>query len=227
MKRVYLASVLMLLAVPLAFAGVWNAPAAPAPAQLELTAADHLANWGDSMDAVDQIALEDEVFVPNRYYVDDFGAFYFNDAGYRIYPAASTDLTPTAVVGKAYGSGSGWGGGGSGGGSSASCWQFAFRQNGFSYPNPSNTTYGFKADLDLLVLDTNYQFHNASLRAKVYNISGQLIADNSLGSYPSNPDFTVTTWNANAASGTYFIRITATSSLCGSRTIENKVTVIN
>lgn len=158
------------------------------------------------------------------YYADEKGAFFFDETYERLFPEQC--LVDCG------------GGGGGGGGpppSAAACWQFAFAPvGGPFFPNPYNNYTGIlKADLNLLVLGTDYQFYTATVSYVVYNSIGQLISSGTVGTYSPSPNFRVNIWNGTngagspVASGTYNVRATATSGLCGTKSFSSNVIVVH
>lgn len=199
------------------------------------------------------LALESDParsYEPWTYYVDEFGAYYFDDDFNRIYPAAAMSpgelggnlvvpceveegLAASGATGSVTDCGGG-GGGGGGGGSSVGCWQFTFALNGYYYPNPfNNYTQVQKADLNLLVLGDDFQFYTATVTSKVYNILGQLVQSKTIGTLSSAPSQVVTSWDGKnnsgvpVASGNYIVKLTATSSICGTKTISGGSTALH
>ena len=175
---------------------------------------EYFQAWSEALRNVDLLGDPREVFQPNTYYVDDFGAFYF-DADYnRIYTAAAFPDAGSRAF-------------------KTTCWQFTFSQIGSFFPNPSGGTQVVKANVNLLVLGTDFQFYQATITSRVVNVAGQLVKDTTVGTFSPNPNFTITVWDGKngsgqiVASGNYFITVTATSSLCGTKSFTGQVTRIN
>lgn len=179
---------------------------------------EYFQAWSEALRNVDLLGDPREVFQPNTYYVDDFGAFYF-DADYnRIYTAAASPNDTASRSRRAF---------------KAGCWQFTFSQSGSFFPNPSGGTQVVKANVNLLVLGTDYQFYPATITSRVVNVASQLVKDTTVGTFYPNPNFTITVWDGTnssgqiVASGNYYITVTATSSLCGSKSFNGTATRIN
>jgi len=215
--RTRLALVLVVLAAVLTFAGLAANPMGEGRSPEE-----HFGAWKAAMESTEDSNPADAA-KPFTYYADDFGAYFYDGKGNRIYAAAAFESDNwTAVEGK-----------GTGGGGSVGCWQFTFLRNGYYFPNPGDSYTNFKASMNLLVLGTDFQFYNATLSSRVSNTLGQTVYSKTLGSYVSSPSFVATVWNGKnnsgspVASGVYNIRVTASSSICGSKSFNGLVTIIN
>ncbi len=163
-------------------------------------------------------------FQANVYYVDEFGAYDFTEDYSRIYTAAAyPDQSGPARSGHSSLRGD----------KAVSCWQFTFSQIGSFFPNPSGGATVVKANVNLLVLGTDFQFYPATITSRVTNVASQLVKNTTVGTFNPNPNFTITVWDGTngsgqtVASGNYFITVTATSSLCGTKSFMGQVTRIN
>lgn len=210
---------LLLFILPLILA----APAIGASERAEGEREARLQAWSDAMARIDSLGDPRDLFQANVYYADEFGAYYFDEDFNRIYAAAASPSdslrSPSARRFTR--------------GTKAACWQFTFSQIGSFFPNPSGGTTAVKANVNLLVLGTDFQFYPATITSRVTNVAGQLVKDTTIGTFNPNPNFTITVWDGTngsgqiVASGVYNITVTATSSLCGTKSFSGKVTRIN
>ena len=112
--------------------------------------------------------------------------------------------------------------------SAANLWIFEFKVGDYTFPNPSTRNSVVKERINLCVMDTNNQLHQATIRSKVYNINGQLVYTKA-ELHDSSPSFDMVVWNTgNVASGIYIIKTRAETSFgVNSKWVERKCTIVN
>ncbi|WP_339362401.1 T9SS type A sorting domain-containing protein [Vallitalea maricola] len=96
---------------------------------------------------------------------------------------------------------------------SSELWNFKFNlvsKNPF--PNPVSRNSVVKARMNLCVVDKDFNFHPATIRSKVYNLSGQLVYTKT-EVHDSSPQFDMVVFDtSNVAPGIYFIQVRAETS---------------
>jgi hypothetical protein len=182
-----------------------------------------LQAWSEAVARIEALGDPRDSFQPNVYYVDELGAYYFDEEYNLIHTAAgSPEATRPSRSGRHLA-----------GAMKATCWQFTFSQIGSFFPNPSGGATTVKANVNLLVLGTDFQFYPATITSRVTNVLGQLVKNTTIGTFNSNPNFQITVWDGKnssgqtVASGNYFIQVTATTSICGTKSFSGQVTRIN